>query len=235
MRDVDEWIPDDPDDHDDDTPPYWFPGQHLPGDARRIGLRDLFDETYRPIPGTNPQQFMAGFVGLTDALLPDIQEPVLAADRRIAFCAAVDRNGFLPTHNRKYSQPQTADPVWNAANCRNRTVRPLVARRQYVVSSGPRASHSVTSRSASPPISSVSSATPHRLMPPSASHNSEPSFTGRSSPGVPVRRRATRPRSFVVSTVAFMRKSHALSVRTLTSCRTSACRPSPGSDSTSAR
>src|SRR6185437_141491 len=89
-------------------------------DARRIGLRDLFDETYRPIPGTNPQQFMAGFVGLTDALLPDIQEPVLAADRRIAFCAAVDRNGFLPTHNRKYSQPQTADPVWNAANCRNR-------------------------------------------------------------------------------------------------------------------
>ena len=26
------------DDHDDDTPPYWFPGQHLPADARRLGL-----------------------------------------------------------------------------------------------------------------------------------------------------------------------------------------------------
>jgi len=89
-------------------------------DRRTIGLRDLFDETYRPIPGTDPQQFMTGFVGLTDALLPDIQEPVLAFDERIAFCAAVDRNGFLPTHNRKYSQAQTADPVWNAANCRNR-------------------------------------------------------------------------------------------------------------------
>ena len=25
-------------DHDDDTPPPWFPGQHLPSDARRIGL-----------------------------------------------------------------------------------------------------------------------------------------------------------------------------------------------------
>lgn len=23
---------------DDDAPPYWFPGQHLPGDARRMGL-----------------------------------------------------------------------------------------------------------------------------------------------------------------------------------------------------
>lgn len=26
------------DDHDDDTPPYWFPGQHLPESARRMGL-----------------------------------------------------------------------------------------------------------------------------------------------------------------------------------------------------
>jgi len=26
------------DDHDDDTPPYWFAGQHLPPDARRMGL-----------------------------------------------------------------------------------------------------------------------------------------------------------------------------------------------------
>ena len=26
------------DDHDDDTPPLWFHGQHLPGDARRMGL-----------------------------------------------------------------------------------------------------------------------------------------------------------------------------------------------------
>jgi methyl-accepting chemotaxis protein len=49
-----------------------------------------------------------------------VQEPVLAFDRRVAFCATVDRNGFLPTHNKIYSQPQTDDPVWNAANCRNR-------------------------------------------------------------------------------------------------------------------
>jgi methyl-accepting chemotaxis protein len=34
----------------------------------------------------------------------------------------VDRNGYLPTHNRKFSKPQGADPVWNAANCRNRRI-----------------------------------------------------------------------------------------------------------------
>jgi methyl-accepting chemotaxis protein len=86
----------------------------------RISMAQLFDEKYQPIPGTDPQQFMTGFVSLTDRLLPPIQEPVLEFDDRIAFCAAVDRNGFLPTHNLKYGQRQGSDPVWNAANCRNR-------------------------------------------------------------------------------------------------------------------
>jgi hypothetical protein len=29
------------DDHDDDTPPYWSAGQHLPPDARAMGLTAL--------------------------------------------------------------------------------------------------------------------------------------------------------------------------------------------------
>lgn len=36
------------------------------------------------------------------------------------FCAPTDVNGYLPTHNSKFSKTQGADPVWNAANCRNR-------------------------------------------------------------------------------------------------------------------
>lgn len=87
-----------------------------------IRLDDLFDETYRPISGTNPQQVMTRFTAFTDKVLPAIQEPVLKRDSRIVFCAAVDRNGYLPTHNRIYSQPQSDDPVWNAANCRNRRI-----------------------------------------------------------------------------------------------------------------
>lgn len=38
MPGTDEWIEEDWDDHDDDTPPVWFPGQHLPEHARRLGL-----------------------------------------------------------------------------------------------------------------------------------------------------------------------------------------------------
>jgi len=86
----------------------------------RISLADLFDEKYQPIPGSNPAQMMTRFVALTDALFPPVQEELLAFDRKVVFCAAVDRNGYLPTHNAKFSQPQGADPVWNAAHARNR-------------------------------------------------------------------------------------------------------------------
>lgn len=90
--------------------------------AGEISMRHLFDETYRPIPNTNPQQMMAAFTAFTDRVLPDLQEAVLKENERIVFCAAIDRNGYLPTHNKVYSKPQGSDPVWNAANCRNRRI-----------------------------------------------------------------------------------------------------------------
>ncbi|PWW04245.1 methyl-accepting chemotaxis protein [Hoeflea marina] len=88
----------------------------------RLSMADLFDERYVPVPGTDPLQHMTRFVAHTDRLLPPIQEAMLDFDRRVTFCAAVDRNGFLPTHNHIYSQPQGPDPVWNAGNCRNRRI-----------------------------------------------------------------------------------------------------------------
>lgn len=91
-------------------------------DSGQVSLADLFDEDYRPVPGTDPQQVTTRFVALTDRLLPPLQEKLLTADPRNAFCAAVDRNGYLPTHNKQFSQPQGPDPVWNAAHSRNRRI-----------------------------------------------------------------------------------------------------------------
>jgi methyl-accepting chemotaxis protein len=88
----------------------------------RATLDDLLDRDYLPIEGSDPEQVMTRFTELTDRVLPALQEPVLGLDDRIVFCAAVDDNGYLPTHNRKFSQPQGSDPVWNAANCRNRRI-----------------------------------------------------------------------------------------------------------------
>jgi methyl-accepting chemotaxis protein len=88
----------------------------------QTSLDSLFDETYAPLVGTDPLQMSTKFTQLTDRLLPQIQEPVLDFDPSVVFCAAVDRNGYLPTHNKKFGQPQGADPVWNAAHCRNRRI-----------------------------------------------------------------------------------------------------------------
>ena len=87
-----------------------------------IGLDDLFDERYREIAGSNPLQHLTRFTEFTDRVLPAIQEPVLETDDRILFNAAIDRNGYLPTHNNKFSKPQGNDPAWNMANCRNRRI-----------------------------------------------------------------------------------------------------------------
>ena len=89
-------------------------------DGGDIEVSALFSTDYQKIPNTDPPQFRTPFTALTDRLFPLVQEPLLDLDRRIVFCAAVDRNGYLPTHNRKFSAPQGKDPVWNAANCRNR-------------------------------------------------------------------------------------------------------------------
>ena len=88
----------------------------------RIPERAMFDRTYRPIPNSDPEQVIAPYTELTDALLPPIQEAALGLDPKVVFCAAVDRKGYLPTHNLKFSHPQGDDPVWNMAHCRNRRI-----------------------------------------------------------------------------------------------------------------
>ena len=89
----------------------------------RFSQNDLFDTDYQPIPGTNPPQVRTRFVDRFEEVLPPIQEDILSSDKSMAFCVAVDRNGYLPVHNKVYSRPQRPDdPEWNAANSRNKRI-----------------------------------------------------------------------------------------------------------------
>jgi methyl-accepting chemotaxis protein len=90
--------------------------------ANELAEADLFDVDYQAIPGTNPPQYRNRALDFLDHALPAIQEPILSLDPGVVFAAAVDRNGYLPVHNRKYSEPQGKDPVWNNANSRNRRI-----------------------------------------------------------------------------------------------------------------
>ena len=89
----------------------------------RLTQEDLFDNDYVTIEGTDPVQHRTRFLSALEEILPPIQEALLASDARMVFCAAVDRNGYLPVHNRKYSFPQRpGEVVWNTANSRNRRI-----------------------------------------------------------------------------------------------------------------
>jgi len=88
-----------------------------------ISIDDMFDADYVEIPDTNPLQHRTRILNWADRALPPFQEAFLAKDPRMAFCVMIDRNGYLPVHNKIYSHPQRpGDVVWNTANSRNRRI-----------------------------------------------------------------------------------------------------------------
>jgi methyl-accepting chemotaxis protein len=88
-----------------------------------ISVDDMFDADYVEIPGTNPLQHRTRILGWADRALPPFQEAFLARDPRMVFCVMIDRNGYLPVHNKIYSHPQrSGDVAWNTANSRNRRI-----------------------------------------------------------------------------------------------------------------
>ena len=88
-----------------------------------ISIDDMFDTDYVEISGTNPVQYRTKILDWADRALPPFQEAFLAKDPRMVFCAMIDRNGYLPVHNKVYSHPQRpGDVAWNTANSRNRRI-----------------------------------------------------------------------------------------------------------------
>jgi methyl-accepting chemotaxis protein len=88
-----------------------------------ISIDDMFDTDYVEIPGTNPVQHRTRILGWADRALPPFQEAFLTKDPSMAFCVMIDRNGYLPVHNKLYSHPQRpGDVAYNTANSRNRRI-----------------------------------------------------------------------------------------------------------------
>lgn len=86
-----------------------------------IGREALFAREYQPITGTRPQKYQTGFDHLCDDLLPPIQESAAATHPWIVFAICANRDGYVPTHNRRFAQPLTGDPARDLVG--NRTKR----------------------------------------------------------------------------------------------------------------
>jgi hypothetical protein len=81
----------------------------------------LFDDQYVPIPGTTPRKYHTSYDAYLDETILGTEDEFLHKDDQVVFAVLVDRNGYLPTHNTKYTQPLTGDPEKDKAG--NRTKR----------------------------------------------------------------------------------------------------------------
>ncbi|OCW24189.1 methyl-accepting chemotaxis protein [Pseudomonas aylmerensis] len=87
----------------------------------RISLDDLFDRSYTLIPNTQPSKYHSRFDGYTDQVLPAIQEALLPSHEGLVFAIACTPQGYVPTHNKAFSQALTGDVQVDAVQ--NRTKR----------------------------------------------------------------------------------------------------------------
>lgn len=78
-------------------------------DAGTVSLDDLFDRNYQAIANTSPAKFQTRFDRYTDKVLPAIQEPLLPRHEGLVFAIACTQQGYVPTHNKVFSQPLTGD------------------------------------------------------------------------------------------------------------------------------
>jgi len=87
-----------------------------------IGLDDVFDRTYNPIPGRNPVQYDNRFCDFADAHIRPVLDQFKVKEARVIGSAITNVDGFLPTHLSERCQQPGDDPVWNDAHCRNRRI-----------------------------------------------------------------------------------------------------------------
>ena len=74
----------------------------------RLTEEEIFDEKYVPIPGTDPPKYHTRYDRYLDTALQAILDEYLRDDQ-VVFAVLEDRNGYIPTHNTRYSQPLTGD------------------------------------------------------------------------------------------------------------------------------
>ena len=82
----------------------------------------VFDSNYKQVANTNPPKYHSLFDGFTDNKFPAVQESILDNNTFIIYAGAVDKNGYFPTHNKKFSQPVTGDHEKDLINSRTKRI-----------------------------------------------------------------------------------------------------------------
>jgi methyl-accepting chemotaxis protein len=81
----------------------------------------LFAFLYYPVPKTDPPKFTTDWDQLADRDVQAVEEGALGKSPALIYAVLVDRQGYLPTHNLRYSMPLTGNLGNDLVN--NRTKR----------------------------------------------------------------------------------------------------------------
>ncbi len=92
----------------------------------KFSEEQLFDDTYQLITegdlaGAAIPKYHTAYDRYLDTTIRSYQDTLVNEDSMVTFAVLVDRNGYLPTHNSRYSRPLTGDPEIDKLN--NRTKR----------------------------------------------------------------------------------------------------------------
>jgi len=82
---------------------------------------ELFDTNYKEIKGTNPKKFYTMYDAVFDKYIQNIED-VFLKDPDIDFAVLIDKNGYISTHNRKYSKNETKDYKTDLINSRSKRI-----------------------------------------------------------------------------------------------------------------
>jgi methyl-accepting chemotaxis protein len=81
----------------------------------------LFSYLYYPIPNTDPTKYNTDYDRFADRDVQALLDKYLSKSNLLLYAVTTDRNGYLPVHNRQFSQPLTGNRAVDLVN--NRTKR----------------------------------------------------------------------------------------------------------------
>lgn len=80
--------------------------------TNQVTVDQLMDTKYEWIEGTNPKKFRTPYDQIFDNTIQKCEDEFLN-DEDVIFSILIDRNGYVPTHNSKYSKPLQASSEEN--------------------------------------------------------------------------------------------------------------------------
>jgi methyl-accepting chemotaxis protein len=90
--------------------------------TKEVSEERLFASMYYPTVKTDPPKFTTDWDRLSDRDVQGIEEAIMTRSQSLVFAVLVDKHGYLPTHNLRYSQPLTGNLANDLVNNRNKRI-----------------------------------------------------------------------------------------------------------------